>query len=76
MFSNFNAKAPMRLFVPAIALALVGCSSQSNPLPTVHAAGPTGIQNILLVHGAWSDGSVWNPLISGLTAACPRTRGG
>jgi pimeloyl-ACP methyl ester carboxylesterase len=68
MFSNFNAKISMRLLVPTIALALAGCSSQPKTLPTVQAAGPTGIKNILLVHGAWADGSSWNPLITSLTA--------
>jgi pimeloyl-ACP methyl ester carboxylesterase len=68
MFSKFNAKAPVRLLIPAIALALTGCSSQTGSLPTVKAAGPTGVKNILLVHGAWADGSSWNSIITSLTA--------
>jgi hypothetical protein len=26
-------------------------------VPTAKAAGPTGVKNVLLVHGAWADGS-------------------
>lgn len=68
MFSNFNAKAFLRLLVPTITLALAGCSSQNASVTTVQASGPTGIKNILLVHGAWADGSSWNPVITNLSA--------
>ena len=44
---------------------LLGCSSGVVP---VHAAGPTGVANILLVHGAWSDGSSWSKVIPLLQA--------
>jgi len=48
-------------------LALAGCTSPQG-IQTVHAAGPTGIQNVLLVHGAWADGSCWNQVIANLVA--------
>jgi pimeloyl-ACP methyl ester carboxylesterase len=47
------------------AALLLGCSSGVVP---VHAAGPTGVGNILLVHGAWSDGSSWSKVIPLLQA--------
>ena len=47
------------------AALLFGCSSGVVP---VHAAGPTGVVNILLVHGAWSDGSSWSKVIPLLQA--------
>jgi pimeloyl-ACP methyl ester carboxylesterase len=65
MFNKFN---PVRLLIPMIALALIGCSSKNSSLPAVQASGPTGIKNILLVHGAWADGSSWNSIITNLTA--------
>jgi pimeloyl-ACP methyl ester carboxylesterase len=34
----------------------------------VQAAGPTGVKNVLLVHGAWADGSSWNQIITNLSA--------
>src|SRR5437660_11802013 len=43
---------------------LVGCSSGV----TVRASGPTGVKNILLVHGAWADGSSWSKVIPLLQA--------
>jgi pimeloyl-ACP methyl ester carboxylesterase len=43
---------------------LIGCSSGV----TVRAAGPTGVKNILLVHGAWADGSSWSKVIPLLQA--------
>jgi pimeloyl-ACP methyl ester carboxylesterase len=48
-------------------LALIGCTSSSTVQP-VRAAGPSGVQNILFVHGAWADGSSWNQVISILSA--------
>jgi pimeloyl-ACP methyl ester carboxylesterase len=37
-------------------------------VPTAKAAGPTGVKNVLLVHGAWADGSSWNGVITKLHA--------
>jgi pimeloyl-ACP methyl ester carboxylesterase len=65
MFSKFNA---VHLLIPMIALALTGCSSKTNSLQSVQASGPTGVKNILLVHGAWADGSSWNSVITSLNA--------
>jgi pimeloyl-ACP methyl ester carboxylesterase len=45
----------------ALALAAFGA-------PTVQAAGPTGVKNVLLVHGAWADGSSWTKVINKLHA--------
>jgi pimeloyl-ACP methyl ester carboxylesterase len=53
--------------ISALVLMLAGCSSQSD-VPPVHAAGPTGVKNVLLVHGAWADGSSWNQVIANLNA--------
>lgn len=53
--------------VASLSLALVGCTSSTTIQP-VRAAGPTGVQNILLVHGAWADGSSWNQVITNLSA--------
>lgn len=53
--------------ISALLLTLAGCSSQSN-VPSVHAAGPTGVKNVLLVHGAWADGSSWDSVIANLNA--------
>jgi pimeloyl-ACP methyl ester carboxylesterase len=58
----------MRFLVPTIVLALAGCSSHTGGLPPVLAAGPTGVKNVLLVHGAWADGSSWNQIITNLSA--------
>ena len=48
----------------ALSLMMAGCSSNTN----VQAATPTGVQNILLVHGAWADGSSWSKVIPLLRA--------
>jgi pimeloyl-ACP methyl ester carboxylesterase len=50
-----------------LSLAFAGCSS-TDSVSTVQAAGPTGVTNVLLVHGAWADGSCWNQVISNLSA--------
>jgi pimeloyl-ACP methyl ester carboxylesterase len=68
MLNNFSAKHARRLLIPAIALAIVGCSSHSGSLQTVRAAGPTGVKNVLLVHGFWADGSSWSQVIANLSA--------
>lgn len=54
-------------FIATLGLALVGCNS-STTVQSVRAAGPTGVQNVLLVHGAWADGSSWNQVITNLSA--------
>ena len=41
-------------------MSFLGCNSDDMQ---VHAAGPTGVKNIILVHGAWSDGSSWSKVI-------------
>jgi pimeloyl-ACP methyl ester carboxylesterase len=51
----------------SLTLALAGCTSPQGFQP-VHAAGPTGVQNVLLVHGAWADGSCWNQVVTNLVA--------
>jgi pimeloyl-ACP methyl ester carboxylesterase len=68
MFKSFRAKHSLALMVPAVTFTLAGCSSRNPGLPTVSAAGPTGVKNVLLVHGAWADGESWNPLITALSA--------
>jgi pimeloyl-ACP methyl ester carboxylesterase len=68
MLNKFPVMGAMRLLLPTITLALAGCSSHTGGLPTVQAAGPTGVKNVLLVHGAWADGSSWNQIITNLNA--------
>ena len=65
MFASAFFKSSKFLVAP-LALALVGFAAKS--APTVHAAGPSGVKNILLVHGAWADGSSWNKVITRLHA--------
>jgi len=60
-------KTAMGVAISACALTIAGCSSHST-LPPVHASGPTGVKNVLLVHGAWADGSSWNQVITNLSA--------
>lgn len=52
------------LLAVCVSASLLGCSSGR----TVQAAGPTGVTNILLVHGAWADGSSWSKVIPLLQA--------
>lgn len=66
MFASSLFKSSKPLILAALALSLSGCTSQNSPV--VHAAGPSGIKNVLLVHGAWADGSSWNDLITTLNA--------
>ena len=68
MFTKPTIKCALFLLVPVLSLALAGCSSETNVLPSVQAAGPTGVKNVLLVHGAWADGSSWNQIITNLSA--------
>lgn len=53
--------------IAAVTILLAGCSTQQE-IQTVEAAGPSGVQNVLLVHGAWADGSCWSQVITNLTA--------
>jgi len=45
--------------VGTLAVALVGGIFLLQKTPTVAAAPPTGIKNVVLVHGAFADGSGW-----------------
>jgi pimeloyl-ACP methyl ester carboxylesterase len=59
-------KTSTSLLLVAFAFLFNGCSSQRSSV--VHAIGPSGVKNVLLVHGAWADGSSWNSLITLLHA--------
>jgi pimeloyl-ACP methyl ester carboxylesterase len=59
-------KTATSLLLVAFAFLFSGCSSQR--FSVVHAIGPSGVKNVLLVHGAWADGSSWNSLITLLHA--------
>jgi pimeloyl-ACP methyl ester carboxylesterase len=48
----------------SLSALLLGCSSDA----PVQAAGPVGVTNIILVHGAWADGSSWSKVIPLLQA--------
>ena len=65
MFVSSLFKSPKLLLAP-LTLALVGFAPKATP--TVHAAGPSGVKNVLLVHGAWADGSSWSKVIANLHA--------
>jgi len=58
VFSLFKKS---QYLLAALILAVAGSTS-------VQAAGPTGVRNVLLVHGAWADGSSWAPVIANLRA--------
>ena len=49
-----------------LTFALIGCDSQQG-VRIVHAAGPPRVHNVLLVHGAWADGSGWKDVYDILT---------
>ena len=68
MLNRFPVMRATRLLLPTITLALAGCSSDTGVLPPVHAGSPSGIKNVMLVHGAWADGSSWNQIITNLSA--------
>jgi pimeloyl-ACP methyl ester carboxylesterase len=51
-------------FSLCLSALLLGCTARS----PVQAAGPTGVKNVLLVHGAWADGSSWSKVIPLLQA--------
>ena len=67
-FSKSPVDCAMGLMIATIVLALAGCSSHTDGLQSVQAAGPTGVKSVLLVHGAWADGSSWNQIITNLSA--------
>jgi pimeloyl-ACP methyl ester carboxylesterase len=54
------------LIIHLFAVALIGCESQQG-VWLVHAAGPARVHNVLLVHGAWADGSGWKDVYDILT---------
>lgn len=60
-------KSAMGFAISMLALLFAGCSSHSS-VPSVHASGPTGVKNVLLVHGAWADGSSLSQVIANLSA--------
>lgn len=59
-------KAVSSLLAASMVVFTVGCTNDS--VPPVEAAGPSGVKNVLLVHGAWSDGSSWAKVIPLLQA--------
>ena len=56
-----------RYVFPLAMLAVLSSRGSFNH-HVVHAAGPPGVKNILLVHGAWADGSSWDKVIARLDA--------
>jgi pimeloyl-ACP methyl ester carboxylesterase len=66
MFKSSLLKSSTFAVTASLALALSGCSDDI--VPPVQAAGPSGVKNILLVHGAWADGASWSKLITALHA--------
>ena len=49
-----------------LAITLAGFATFG--VPAARAAGPAGVKNVLLVHGAWADGSSWDGVIAKLHA--------
>jgi pimeloyl-ACP methyl ester carboxylesterase len=49
-----------------LAITLAGFATLG--VPAAKAASPAGVKNVLLVHGAWADGSSWNGVIAKLHA--------
>jgi pimeloyl-ACP methyl ester carboxylesterase len=68
MTSRFHIRKAVCFLIPTALLTLAGCSSGIGGLSRVQAAGPAGIKNVLLVHGAWANGSSWNQVITNLNA--------
>lgn len=66
MFKKSIIKSSKFLLMASLALAVAGCSDDG--VSPVQAAGPAGVKNILLVHGAWADGASWTKLIAALHA--------
>jgi pimeloyl-ACP methyl ester carboxylesterase len=62
MFASSLLKSSKSLF----AITLAGFATLE--VPTAKAAGPAGVKNVLLVHGAWADGSSWDGVIAKLHA--------
>jgi hypothetical protein len=49
-------------------LTLAFAITATQGVAAVKAAPPAGVKNVLLVHGAWADGSSWNKVIAKLHA--------
>lgn len=65
MFASSLFKSSKYLLTSLI-LALAIPATQG--VAAVKAAPPAGVKNVLLVHGAWADGSSWNKVIAKLHA--------
>ena len=59
----FSAKTP---FLRSALLALIAVTAQTTAGQTASAQS---VNNVVLVHGAWADGSSWAGVIPRLTAA-------
>ena len=51
------------------ALAVTALAGAFNPFASAQAAAPAEAHNVVLVHGAWADGSSWAEVIPYLQAA-------
>jgi pimeloyl-ACP methyl ester carboxylesterase len=67
MFASLLSKSSKPLILASLVLTLSGCNNALKS-PVVQASAPTGIKNVMLVHGAWADGSSWTSVIAMLTA--------
>jgi pimeloyl-ACP methyl ester carboxylesterase len=57
------------LATAALALAFGGFAAHAQPAAPVRPAAPVEARNVVLVHGAWADGSSWAEVIPLLQAA-------
>ena len=53
----------------ALSLALAAATTLSAPAARAETAAPVKAKNVILVHGAWADGSSWGAVIPRLQAA-------
>jgi hypothetical protein len=64
------ASKPRQLACPILAAGRALAERLQFPeFPILHAAGSSGIKNVLLIQGAWADGSTWNDSITTLLEA-------
>src|SRR5277367_1767119 len=49
--------------VAALAVTLIGATLLLDKIAKVAAGAPAGIKNVVLVHGAFADGSGWEPVV-------------
>src|ERR1700731_4934025 len=59
----------MKITQLVTALAITALAGAFSPLASAETAAPVEARNVVLVHGAWADGSSWAEVIPYLQAA-------